>query len=401
MSLLCRSVLASVDVGNGVTYTVSYKDENNTWHDITSSGGATVGYISREYQVRFRFLMPSNMAINQPYDINLTLNHQQSVIERIGVTVLDTSGATLNSSDCSWTSITQQHNSSYTKDNIGIYGFRCNIATWVTLSFSYYSTSAPNPGGGTTGIISCGVTQFSIAETSNDSLIIDFNNSVHNDFQDLIEQESINNNNIINNNNNNHNELMSQMSEQESRQLEIESFKQEFASASHEEQVSMWQDILDEQRSHTVQFAGIAETLEAIWDFFVDFFTNLQNFFVPDADDLADFLEEQVQDLQDDAPLLSDMLEFFSGVFETIGSGQQVDHFTIPGFTIPLPENNSWRFNAIDVPLFPSGMNYLLYAVRSFNAIVISLAVARMIYGRVFDLFGIARKDNLIDIEDD
>ena len=411
--MLCRSeVKAAVDVGGGVTYTVAYQNEQNTWVDITSSGGAEVGYINREYRVRFRFLMPENMAMGKPFDINFALNHQTSLISGINLTVADVNGTVLSSSSCSYDSLTTQDNSSYTKTYINIYGFRCTTATWVTLSFSYYSTSVRSPNTQTAGLITCGVSQFSIIDSSTDAQIIHFQNQVHNDLNDIAEQESQLVNDIINN----QNEIATEYIEQQS----------EIASQAHSDSQTINNSIVeaqsqahaDAQQAHTDSgniltavgnvFTSVGDLISDFADFVVSLpgmlfdaiVDGLEWLFLPDMDELERYINQRIEDLSDATPLLASLLTIFQTIISGFNSGSVADSFTVPSFSIPLPDNVTWTFDSFTVPLFPSGLNDLLIPTRNFVAIVTSILIIRFVFFKLFSSLGFSGRDNPSEIDD-
>lgn len=411
--MLCRSeVKAAVDVGGGVSYTVAYENEANTWTDITSSGGAEVGYINREYRVRFRFLMPDTLAVGKPVDINFRLNHQASPISGINLTVADINGTVLSSSSCSYDSLTTQDNISQTRTYINIYGFRCTTSTWVTLSFSYYSTSIRSPNTQTAGLITCGVTQFSIIDSSTDAQIINFQNQVHNDLNDLSEQESQLVNNIINN----QNEIATEYIEQQS----------EIASQAHSDSQNINNSIneaqsqahSDAQQAHTDSgniLTAVGNVFTSVGDLisdFADFVINLPSIivnaiidglewlFLPDMDDLEEYINQRIEDLSEATPLLASLLTIFQTIISGFSSGSVADSFTVPSFSIPLPDNVTWTFDSITVPLFPSGLNDLLIPTRNFIAIITSILIIRFVFFKLFSALGFSGRDNPSEIDD-
>lgn len=393
---------AGTEINDGISYTLSYQDEQGLWRDITSAGGATVGYIGREYRVRFRFRFPDTLILNQRYDINFTLNHQASSISGVNLTVVDFNGTVLSSAECDYDSLVAQDNSSHTRTTINIYGFRCTTASWITLSFSYYSNSAVNPAGDTTGLLVAGVASLSITDSSTDATIIEFQNTVHNDFMDLIDNNNNNTQNIIDNQDSNTDEIVSAVDSSNDELMDLID-GHNGGGGGHifgkmDEQTSLLDSIFD----------GIGTIGSDIDSFFGGFFSNMANtiknaiqwLFIPDLDELQEFIEDSIDDFRESTPLLASLLSVFDTIISGFNSGTVSDSFEIPSYTLHLPQDTDWTFDAVTVPLFPRGLNGLLIPTRNFLAVVTSVLILRFVFFKLFSALGFSGRDNPSELED-
>jgi len=384
-----------------ITYTLDYQDEQGSWHNITSSGGATVGYISREYRLRFRFQLPQTMQLGQPYDINFTLNHQSSNIRGINLTVGDYNGTILSTSTCTYDSLSTQSNNSLTRTTFNIYGFKCNTSAWVTLSFAYYSDSSPHPSQAGSGVISAGIVGFSITDSSTESILIKWQQSLSVQINDMISA------------------MDSVTDAVEHEETSILGGLVDLGSDILGGLGDLGSDLLDGINSGINSINGFFDDLEegllggindainsingffddlesallggltALGEFLID---GVYDLFVPSADDLQDWIEGLQDDIEEECPLIGDILSIFTNLVDMAIAGEQVTSFHIPSVTLEFGDD-SIIFGNWDVPLLPEGWDDYIDYVRLFTSIIVGLGFINMMYHRILNILGIETAD--------
>lgn len=114
-------------------------------------------------------------------------------------------------------------------------------------------------------------------------------------------------------------------------------------------------------------FSGIAELPSKIWSFIEN---GLKSLFVPDEDFIVSFKDDMDTMLENKLGAVYQVTDILSNSWDRISSNDKQNIITIPTTTINLPNNNSFSFGGVDVPIVPSGFEFIVDILKGLIGIV-------------------------------
>ena len=379
MLISSRSVSASkISIPNSdVQYETWYQTPGtNHWEVFDNS---VDGFIpNSQINVRLRLYLPDTQNINQPYNITFTLVHNPSDISLVTMNVLDQQGNIMSGDNVHYDGYSIKTNATLQRSIISINGFYCSTSSWVTLTFVYNTatTTVPNT---SNAYIQASVQYFSIDTTSIDALLGQMRVFLDSAFGDLIAASNANSQAIVDAVDDGNDSILDA----------IGGLGMDVLEGIADTMTTVENAVDDLQDGILGGLSSLGSSilggLTSLGEFVVD---GIYDLFVPDGDDLQEWISDFQDALYEECPLLGDVIAIFTRLVQFVVTGTQIDSYYVPETTLEFGDATI-TLGGWDVPLLPDGLDDYIDYVRLFTSLLVGIAFLFMFYHKLLNIFGI------------
>lgn len=371
------------------TYQTWYQDlQSGSWVNMGDNNYADGLIPGETYRIRMRFSL-SHMYPNQTgYDLAFRLLHNPTNLSDFSFNVLDQNGSI--NSQVTYDSITATNNAANTTTFINIYNLRSQEVNFVQITFLYRCSASPDGSNPYNGVITANVNQFTMTETSVQSVIADLKASIQSKFNQL-------------------NHVIEQMGGNITTSIDNQTTFLGGAFNGIATTVSnLFGSLFNNLTSlfttlNNNLFDWFMDLQDTLYDFFSDFFSNLldtiidglKSLFIPEDDELKDWVDDFYQELQEDCPILAEFVGVFIDTFDLLSNGSIKNYFDVPEVTLNFGDD-TFLLGGWKVYLFPTGhgMDVILGYMRTFTSLILCLAIFNMMWRRVLATLGFTTEIN-------
>lgn len=133
-------------------------------------------------------------------------------------------------------------------------------------------------------------------------------------------------------------------------------------------------------------FDSIAELPTKLWNLISN---GLKSLFVPSEDFIIQFKDDIDGILEDKLGAVYQVVNILTDSWDRITANDQNNVITIPKTTINLPNNNSFSFGGVDVPIVPNGFEFITDIIKTVIGIVCTILFVNGLRKKYDEVMGV------------